>query len=259
MMNDQNPNTVTVPRGESFEVPRNPELDPALWAHILPFVAWLVILGFADRVLPDHTTLPGWGYAFRTVVCAALFLYLRPWRWYARLRAKDVLPALLLGVAVFVIWVLPETPFVQQHAPGFHRIYARYAMFPPWKDYVAPVASPYNPLVCGWPLALVRLVGSAFVIAVIEEFFWRGFIYRWMIDPDFLRVGIDRFQPWIFLFACLLFGVEHTRWIAGLLAGAAYGGLIIVTGNIWSGVVAHVTTNLLLGIYVLVTGAYAFW
>jgi len=230
-----------------------------LWAHILPFAVWLVILGFTQRMFPEDSSLPAWGYAFRTVSCALLFVFLRPWRWYDRGRLKDVIPALLLGVVVFVIWVLPESPFVLHHVPGFQKLYFRYGMFPPWEVYTPALDSPYNPAVCGWMLAAVRVIGSAFVIAVIEEFFWRGFIYRWLIKQDFLAVDMRQFHLWLFLFACLFFGIEHTRWLTGLLAGVIYGGLIIYTGNIWSGVVAHVTTNLLLGIYVLKTGAFSFW
>ena len=48
-------------------------------------------------------------------------------------------------------------------------------------------------------------------------------------------------------------------FLVGILAGLAYGLLLIRTRDIWAAVTAHVVTNLLLGFYVLVMGAYGFW
>jgi CAAX prenyl protease-like protein len=122
-----------------------------------------------------------------------------------------------------------------------------------------PEVSPYAPEVCGWSFTLVRLAGSAFVIALIEEYFWRGFLYRWLQGKNFLEVDLGKWHAGVFIAVCVLFGLEHQRWIAGILAGVAYGLLAIRTRDIWAAGVAHVVTNLLLGIYVLATNSYAFW
>ena len=55
-----------------------------------------------------------------------------------------------------------------------------------------------------------------------------------------------------------LFSVEHDRWLVGAFAGAMYGWLAVRKG-ILSAIIAHVTTNLALGIYVLETGNWQFW
>ena len=57
----------------------------------------------------------------------------------------------------------------------------------------------------------------------------------------------------------VVFGIEHREWLAGMAAGAVYGWLYLRSRNIWVPVVAHVTTNLALGIYVVGTGAWYFW
>jgi len=108
-------------------------------------------------------------------------------------------------------------------------------------------------------LTLVRLAGSAFVIAIIEEFFWRGFLYRWLLGSPFLKFNLGTMHVGMFWIVALLFGLEHTRWMVGILAGVAYGYLVIRTRDIWAGCIAHITTNLLLGIYVLITRSYHFW
>lgn len=229
------------------------ESELAIAAHTVPFVAWIFLIAF----LGDPAA---WKYALRTAVGLALFLALRPWRWYAPLKASSLPLAIGAGVAVFVIWVAPECWPVRKYLPGFHAFYMQYFGHLPFIEASRPPAQwPYAPEVCGWPLALVRLGGSAFVIAFIEEFCWRSFIYRWMLGRRFLEVDIGVFNPAMWLLVNIFFGLEHAEWLAGILAGLAYGWVMIRTRDIWAACLAHVITNFLLGVYVLATGEYNFW
>ncbi len=103
------------------------------------------------------------------------------------------------------------------------------------------------------------MLGSALVIGVIEEFFWRGCLYRALVQSRFLEVKLSHMHAGFFILVAVFFGLEHQRWLVGILAGLAYGGLMIRTGSIWPPVVAHAVTNLMLGIYVVATDSYAFW
>lgn len=241
----------------------------ALWGHVAPFVAWLAIMQLAGQWL-------GWPYSYllQTVGCTVLFLALRPWRWY---QPPDWLRHLPLGFAVgmlvFLVWVLPEMAW-SESLPGFRHFYFKvFVNLPPGgplpgyldEETLRHLAWPSGdyrpnaPYLIGWPLALVRLAGSAFVIAVIEEFFWRGFLYRWLVARDWRRVSLREVDWQAFLIMVAIFGVEHDRWLVGMLAGAAYGGLVLLTGSLWPAVFAHVVTNFVLGLYVLATGSYGFW
>ena len=141
--------------------------------------------------------------------------------------------------------------------PVLKALYTRWILFP---SAAMGGASPYAPEVCGWPLAFAKVLGSAFVIAGIEEFFWRGFLYRWLLNRNFLSVGLGVFQPAMFFACAFAFGLEHgNRWLVGSIAGVVYGLVMIRTRDIWAAAVAHMVTNLLLGLYVLAMGAYAFW
>jgi hypothetical protein len=218
---------------------------------VLPFAAWIGLM-FA---LGEPAA---WKYAVRSGVCLALFLWLRPWNGYKRPALSDLAWGVPVGVAVWVVWVGLETP-LGGRIPALQEFYLRWLVLPPGELPPLTESSPYSPMICGWPLTLVRLAGSALVIATIEEFFWRGFLYRWLIDRDFTAVRLDRFELQAFLIAIVIFGFEHHRWFAGIIAGAAYGCLLISRKNIWGAVTAHVVTNLLLGVYVLRTGSYTFW
>lgn len=227
------------------------ELRTAAVAHVAPFAAWLALMW-----LPGLS--PAWNYALRTVVCLGLLAWLRPWRWYGSPGIAHLPAAVLAGAGVFALWVLPESGWALRH-PGLHEAYLRYAVLP-FGALPGPLKTfPYAPDVCGWPLTLARLAGSALVIAPVEEFFWRGFVYRWMIAKDFLRVDPGKLHWGWLLVVNVVFGFEHDRWLAGILAGLAYGLLLIRTRDIRAACLAHVVTNLLLGAYVVMTGNWGFW
>ena len=93
----------------------------------------------------------------------------------------------------------------------------------------------------------------------MEELFWRSFIMRWLAKPRFLGVDPKAIGWMPLLVSSTLFATEHHRWLAGLLAGFAYGWLYVRTGTLWVPVIAHAVTNALLGVWVLQTGPWTFW
>ncbi|OGV41274.1 MAG: CAAX prenyl protease-related protein [Lentisphaerae bacterium GWF2_57_35] len=221
----------------------------------MPFAAWILAMAGLEWIGGPAA----WKYVFRTVLCCGLFGYLRPWQWYARPVWRQLPAAVAAGVLVFASWVLPETAWMDRW-PAVRDFYLTWLVFPLGKLPAYVLDSPYAPERAGWFFSLIRLAGSAFVIAVIEEFFWRGFLYRWMLKRNFLDVAPGQAADWtIVLGLSLAFGLEHDRWFVGALAGLIYLQVYRRSGDLWSAIAAHATTNLLLGIYVLSSGAYRFW
>lgn len=145
---------------------------------------------------------------------------------------------ILVGLAVFALWTaLPSWPFAEP-------------------DMQAP--SPYDPGICGWPLTIAKLIGSSFVIAPVEEVFFRSFLYRRLIARDIRSVPLSRFDMSAFLWTVLLFTLEHNRPMAAAITGVAYG-LLAIRFGLKSAIAAHVTTNLVLAIFVIHKGAWQFW
>ena len=151
---------------------------------------------------------------------------------------RYLMVGVLVGAFVCALWILlPVWPFPEPAAPD---------------------PSPYAPTVCGWPLTIAKLIGSAFIIAPVEEMFFRSFLYRWLIAHDFLSVPQSRFDLSAFLWMILLFTLEHDRPVAAALTGALYG-LLAIRFGIGSAIAAHVATNLLLGLHVIYHNAWQFW
>lgn len=225
--------------------------DRPAMAAVLPYAIWMGLL-FG---LPATAEC----YAVRTALtAAAISVAVRygadafaPW-WSAQRARGPILWGLGIGLLVCFLWIFPERF-------ALYRDFSLLGALGLGGGGASDAASPYDPAVCGWPLTLVKLIGSAFVIAPVEELFFRSFLYRWLQNSDWTKVDLRRFDGSAFLWMVGLFALEHhTRLVAGAMAGAFYGWLAIRKG-VGSAVIAHVTTNLLLGLYVILKGQWGFW
>lgn len=248
--------------------------------HVAPYILWLAFilaLQLPESLgIPLPPLAPPVAYAAKSAICAALLLWLKPWRCYApcagagRL-AGDIALGTAAGLFVAAFWILPETPWFHAGHPGAAILYRKWLVMPPGAlpDYFAPQIFPslpencaalaYSPARAGWPLALARLAGSSFVIAAAEEFFFRGFLYRWMRNRDWPGVPLKLYDAQSFWIVCAVFALEHDRWLAGLLAGAVFGALALARGDLRAAICAHMAANFTIGIHVLATGQYGFW
>ena len=231
---------------------RAPENAPTR-ALTWPFFLW--IAGLVLLFFPHSFDFPAYVYATKTILCAGLFFALKPWRYVPSTKVKGDIPlGILIGIAVYVLWVLPEClPY-----PALTTAYQRWLVMMPGSlpDYSSSwcYAYTHHPV-----LAIIKLIGSAFVIAPIEEYFFRGFLMRWLTQRDWQGLAFKEVSRYAFWVTVAVFALEHDRFVGGALAGIAYGGLALTTGSLRASIVAHVVTNLILGIHVLVCNAYGFW
>jgi len=101
----------------------------------------------------------------------------------------------------------------------------------------------------------IRFVGLAAVVPVIEEFFLRGFLMRYLIRENWTDVpfGTPDFKA-IAIVTVLAMAMHPGELLAELAWFSLVTWLMIRTRNIWDCVVAHAVTNFLLGVYVVTTG-----
>jgi hypothetical protein len=110
-----------------------------------------------------------------------------------------------------------------------------------------------------WLLAGLRLFGLSLVVPVMEELFWRSFLLRWIDRRDFLAMDPKRASFTALAISSALFALEHSQWLAGLIAGAVYTWLYKKTGNLRIPILSHAITNGTLGLWILATGNWRFW
>jgi hypothetical protein len=209
--------------------------------YVLPFVLFLLLTAPAGFFPALRLFL----YIAKTLIVGALL-----WFWRQKYAADfssglsigEWLTAVFCGLLVLVIWIVPEAYSLQFGQN-----------------------SGFDPHGFGWPqgavmgLIAMRLMGAAMVVPVMEELFWRSFLMRYLINPDFRSVPMGAFAWFSFLGVAILFGLEHHRVVVGIIAGVLYGGLLIRQKKLKGVILAHGVTNFGLGIYVLLTGNWMFW
>jgi uncharacterized protein len=105
----------------------------------------------------------------------------------------------------------------------------------------------------------IRLLGLVVIIPIIEEFFIRVFLVRFVMDVDWFKIPFGRVDR---LGLATAIGFPALMHPAELFAALAWFGMItwlmIRTKNIWDCVAAHAVTNGLLGAYVIWSGEWQF-
>ena len=178
-------------------------------------------------------------YPIKTILVATSLIYF--WNAYKQeIRFTFSWLAVISGVVVFVIWVLPEGLYPQ----------IGHSEFNPYAQ-----ASGYGV----YFLIAFRLVGAALVVPIMEELFWRSFVLRYAIKSDFKSVPLGQFSWFSFILISLLFGFEHHRWLVGIVAGMVYAGVLYRRKNLFEPILSHAITNFLLGLYVVSTHQWYFW
>ncbi len=228
----------------------------ATLSRTLPFVVYILFLALNDSLASWMLPLvhdARWLYGVRILVVASLLAWF--WRDYLELSANDLptqsrlstsgyLSSIAVGLLVFVLWIAPYPAWAimgeAQHGVGFNPLNA-------------------DGKTIDTLLAITRITGAALIVPLMEELFWRSFFMRWLQDQDFLKVSPASIGHFAFFATAVLFAVEHSLWLAGLIAGLAYGWLYKSQRNLWAPIIAHAVTNGVLGLWVLYTASWGYW
>jgi CAAX prenyl protease-like protein len=215
----------------------------ATLAYAAPFIAYVSLMA-----IERAASLPAqFAYPVRlVVVTAVLLLFSRP---YLSLHPSRPAASVALGVAVFLIWIAPDLLFGYRHFRLFENPITGTARTS------IPAALQHNPA-----FLAVRMAGSFMLVPIVEELFWRGWMMRWLIDPEFERVKFGTYAPLAFWAVAALFASEHgPYWEVGLAAGVLYNWWAVRTRNLADCILAHAVTNAILSAYVLVVGQWQYW
>jgi len=208
---------------------------------VAPFLAFILLL-MLQRLIP----IPA---AVRFLLsCAAILIFsLHPLRG----RPSSPLLSVLLGLAVFAIWVGPDVI-----APAWRQNFLFNNSVVGHPAGNTPPESKNDPL-----FLFFRIAISVVAVPILEELFWRGWLMRWLIDPNnFERVPLGAYSPMAFWVVAALFASEHgSYWDVGLITGIIYNWWMIRTRSLWDCIIAHAVTNAALAAYVVLAGQWQYW
>jgi CAAX prenyl protease-like protein len=223
------------------------KLSRAAWLRVTPFAAFMALLALRGALPADGSAGidARWVYGITVAVVGALLALW--WREYGELATqvwpdgRETLLAVAVGLVVFALWISLDAPWMQVSDPA--------AAFVPLDAQGQPM----------WLLIAVRWVGAALLVPVMEELFWRSFLMRWLDHGRFESVVPHTVSLRAVVLSTFVFTLAHTLWLGAVVAGLAYAWLYRRTGKLWVPVIAHAVTNGVLGVWVVMTGNWAFW
>jgi uncharacterized protein len=213
-------------------------LQSPVFARVAPFAIFCLLTLVHGQF---GQTWQYWIYALKTVVAVCVL-------WMVRKSVKEIRwdiswGAVAVGIACFALWVGLDGRY-----PMFHRA----GGFQPVRTYGEGSA-------LGPVFIAVRILGSSLAVPMIEEVFYRSFLYRYFIQAKFWKVPLGCYDAKAFLITALVFGIGHYEWVPGILCGFAYQGLVCRKKRLGDAISAHAITNLLLAGWVVTREAYYFW
>ncbi len=216
---------------------------PAL-PYIAPFVAILVFIA----VRPYVPISPFVEWPLQVVLLGGLCALC--WPDEIPKLPRQWLGSILVGVAVFFIWIGPD---VLIHGYRTNVLFSNSLFGAPHSSL--PPAAQRSVWVLAW-----RTIRAATVVPIAEELFWRAWLMRWLIDNNFLSVRLGTYAPLAFFATALLFASEHgPYWDVGLVTGLLYNLWMVRTKSVADCILMHGVTNAVLSGYVLATGNWQYW
>lgn len=237
---------MATPQPIEYETPNPPargRWDADFWAYIGPmavFLAFTQMGGTWPALYPIS-------YLAKTLIVPVLLVIF--WRRYTTVRWNYWWLGILVGVVGIFQWV------------GMQLFLQQFEWFKPSADAFNPYEHfKENPSLL-WPFIAVRIIGAALVVPVMEELFWRDFLWRSILAPnDFKLAGVGEWDWSAFLIVSGAFALVHGNWwLTSIVWGMMVAALLVYTKSLGACIIAHAVTNLLLAGYVLYTEQWFFW
>lgn len=212
--------------------------------YIVPFAVFVVFL-----ILGEHLSFMGiWEYPFRDAVLALTLWFCS--RHVLDFRIHRWIGTIAIGAIVFLVWIAPDMLF-----PGYrtHWLFQNSLT----GEIKSSLPEPFRTD----PIVLIfRLIRAVILVPIIEELFWRAWMMRWLINPDFQRVPLGAYTRSSMLITAALFASEHgPYWEVGLIAGFVYNWWMVRTRSLGDCILAHAITNGCLSAFVITHGQWQYW
>ena len=103
------------------------------------------------------------------------------------------------------------------------------------------------------------MLGLVVLVPLIEELFWRSFLIRWLVDPDFQKVPIGRVTLMAAAVTSVMFALVHPEWLPAFSRGRSGHGCCGGPSRsppAWSATLRPISRW---AIYVIATGDWKYW
>ena len=229
---------------------KNPLLPKIQRGEDLPFLLPLIVLmvvGMFDQIFTANFD---WLYPIPILCSALVIFYYRS--YLLSLIEKPSFTASAIGVLVFFLWIWLVPVDIAKSELFMSEISS------------APLGIALLWLAC-------RVIGAVLIVPIAEELAFRGFalprLRVWLnnlLNKNILFKLPTHYTAFIsatlsLALTSILFGMLHSDFLAGLLAGVGFGVAYFLRRKLIDAIVAHAVTNGLLSIYVTVFDYWSYW
>ena len=232
------------------------------FAYLAPMALYMLFVALGQYVPALYAP----AYVARMVLVPVVLWYY--WRHYTPIRWTHLALGVLVGVVGLVQWVGMEK--LLQHL--FHLAGQHHVPLAEWVPYYGSFTKPLEPDFFYDPFAkiaspaaryafiAVHWTGATLLVPVMEELFWRDYLWRTIYAPnDFKMAGVGDWDWTTVVAVALAFCLVHPWWITAIVWALLIAWLLIRTRSLGACIVAHGVTNFLLGLYVLVYRDWVLW
>jgi uncharacterized protein len=213
-------------------------------AYTAPFAAYLAFLALHSAyALPARVD-----EVVRLVVLSAVIWFCS--RDVLDFRCSNWVGSAAVGFLIFVLWILPDT------------LFAGYRQSVIFQNAITgkTASSLASGAITDRVVLVLRTVRSCVYVPILEELFWRGWLMRWAIDPDFEKVPLGTYASSAFWIVAVLFAAEHgPYWDVGLIAGIVFNLWMVRTKRLGDLILSHAVANLALSLFVIAAGKWEYW
>ena len=219
-------------------------MTPNTLAYVGPFAVFMAFLVAGPYLAP----LGRWEFPLRVLVLAGAIWYFS--RRVLSFRCVAPVQSILLGLAVFALWVGPDALF-----PGYrnHWLFQNGMM----GQLKTSIAGQFldDPMVL-----FFRTARAVLIVPIVEELFWRAWMMRWLIKPEFEQVALGTYDLRACLITAALFASEHGPfWEVGLICGLLWSWWMVRTKSLGDMILTHAVANLGLSLYTISTKQWQYW
>jgi hypothetical protein len=226
---------------------------------LLPFLVYTAV-GSLEPAPDDCPFCVGnayaWAYAIKIALTLAAVIFVLP--GYREFPRRLSWLAIAVGVLGGPLWI----GLCQLNLEHTYLLPALKPMGLGWIIGDRPAFNPLDPKydltpLGAWSFLAVRFFGLAAIVPLVEEFFLRGFVMRFVVDRDWWDVPFGKVNRLALVLGTAVPMLTHPELLAAAVWFSLITWLMLRTRNIWDCVAAHGLTNLILGIYVVWQGGAA--
>lgn len=253
--------------------------------HTVPFLVFMGFLGLKGFFKSAGDYPPNtpwwmahseqWIYPLQTVTCLVLIALW--WRAYPihRIRWTTALLAVVVGAVGIALWILPSILRDVWDVPHWHRPVffgsgeSAFKWNWEWLGLASRGGEGFNPTLWEgqpavyWSTVILRFVRMTIAVPILEELFWRSFLWRTVADPyrDFHLSPIGQWSGRALAVTVPLFALAHqpSDYLGAIIWALLISWVLVRTKSLTACILVHATSNLLLGIYIMTTRQWGFW